>query len=92
MANSSIMVCWVQKDAQTDKNWAMPYDFGKMFETGKVIYGRSLGIDMSRHIDWLYEADYNTKAKDSLNELIDQAIETTKDIKGKVNLINKNVY
>lgn len=92
MANASVLACWVQEDVQTDKWWAMPFDLGKIFETGKVIYGRPDDMDMSRHIDWLYDADYNAEPKNSLDDLVDQAIDVTKDVKGRVNLINKNVY
>ena len=91
VSDADLVVCWIDKSAQTEKNWTMPHNYGKIFESGKVLYGRAPGMDMTRHIDWLYEADYNRKPYTDLRELLKEAIKTVNE-KGKVNMINKNVY
>lgn len=93
VSNATLIVCWIDKDAQTDKNWSMPFNYGKVLEAGNVLYGRAPGIDMARHIDWLYDADYSREPFDDLRELMKEAIKIVNEHKnGKVNMLNKNSY
>ena len=91
--NASLVVCWIDKDAQTNKRWSMPFNYGKIYESGKVLYGRAPGIDMVRHLDWLYDADYSREPHDELRSLLKEAIKVVNENeKGKVNMLNRNVY
>ena len=79
--NSNVILFWITRKFPTMLGLTTNVEFGYWLKSKKCIYGRPDGAYRTDYLDWLYNLEYNQKPKNSLDELLKQAVKMSEDDK-----------
>ena len=79
--NSNVILFWIPRKFPTMLGLTTNVEFGYWLKSKKCIYGRPDGAYRTDYLDWLYNLEYNQKPKNSLDELLKQAVKMSEDDK-----------
>ena len=79
--NSNVILFWIPRKFPTMLGLTTNVEFGYWLKSKKCIYGRPDGAYITDYLDWLYNLEYNQKPKNSLDELLKQAVKMSEDDK-----------
>lgn len=79
--NSNVILFWIPRKFPTMLGLTTNVEFGYWLKSKKCIYGRPDCAYRTDYLDWLYNLEYNQKPKNSLDELLKQAVKMSEDDK-----------